>query len=403
MPSPRFSVVVPTRERPATLRHALRTCLDQDFDDYEIIVCDNFGGPATRTVAEETGSPRVRYIRSDRPLAMSANWELAVQHAVGEYVLVVGDDDGLLPFALSRADQLLRQTQVSLLRWDWVFYNWPNHMMPNQANGLEIPLGWGFRMVRGAEPVLAVVNDGAWHPALPMLYNSVVRRSLLDELRAKAGRVFASVCPDLYSGISLAIAAGEFGNVHTPLSICGSSGGTYGGNVVVNPDSALAREFWALNAASGFDWHPLVPRVPVLPAFTADAFLHAKDRLFPDDATLMLDRSALAMACLGAARADEDEWGQVIEQIAATLTDVPELRDAFLTRARDVPRNRRLTAEDFAGTKPWIGIRQNRLCLNAADYGVTNVHEAAKLAGQIVSGRPAEAEWLGSRVYSVRR
>src|SRR4051812_3222592 len=97
MSSPRFSIIIPTRERAATLRYALRTCLDQTFDDYEVIVSDNFSSPATKAVVDEAAAPRVRYFRTDRPLAMSDSWEFAVSHARGEYVLVIGDDDGLLP------------------------------------------------------------------------------------------------------------------------------------------------------------------------------------------------------------------------------------------------------------------------------------------------------------------
>ena len=38
---PFFSVVIPTRNRASLLRYALQTALDQDFDDYEIVVSDN--------------------------------------------------------------------------------------------------------------------------------------------------------------------------------------------------------------------------------------------------------------------------------------------------------------------------------------------------------------------------
>ena len=37
MTSPRFSVVVPTRDRASTLAYTLRTCLEQEFDDYEVV------------------------------------------------------------------------------------------------------------------------------------------------------------------------------------------------------------------------------------------------------------------------------------------------------------------------------------------------------------------------------
>ncbi len=398
MAGPRFSVVIPTRERAGTLRSALATCLGQDFADYEVVVCDNHSSPATRQVVEEAASPRVRYVRSDRPLAMSANWELAVSHARGEFVLVVGDDDGLLPFALSRADRLLRETGLAVLRWEWAYYNWPNHLFANHRNGLEVPLGWGFHTASAADTIRAVVNEAAWHPALPMLYNSAVRRDVLDALRRRAGRVFASVCPDIYSGIAVAAAVGEFGVVGTPLSVCGSSGGTNGGNVVFNPDSDVAREFWRLNADAGLDWHPRAPRLPALPAFAADAFLWAKDRLFPDDPALVLDRPATALHCLRAFRArDGEEWRGAIDRIAASLADDPAARDDFLRRAAEVPTNPALTLDQFAGDRPWTGVRHGRLCLDAADYGVANVADAAALCARLVEGRPEEAEWLEAR------
>src|SRR5204863_7515060 len=103
--------VIPTRERAETLQYSLRTCVEQGFDDYEIVVCDNCSSPATREVVEACTSPRVRYVRADRPLAMSANWELAVSHARGEYVTVLGDDDGLMPYALRELDALARLHQ----------------------------------------------------------------------------------------------------------------------------------------------------------------------------------------------------------------------------------------------------------------------------------------------------
>ena len=52
MSGPRFSVVIPTRERADTLRFALQTCLVQNYKDYEIVVCDNCSSSATKEVVE---------------------------------------------------------------------------------------------------------------------------------------------------------------------------------------------------------------------------------------------------------------------------------------------------------------------------------------------------------------
>src|SRR5690348_1289323 len=127
MGQPRFSVVVPTRDRADTLGPALRTCLDQDFADYEVVVCDNCSSPATREVVDRLASPKVRYHRAPGPLAMADNWNLAYSQVRGEYVLFLGDDDGLLPYALRELDAVLRRHgDPAAVRWDWAIYTWPN-------------------------------------------------------------------------------------------------------------------------------------------------------------------------------------------------------------------------------------------------------------------------------------
>src|SRR5690348_15865811 len=109
MSTPRFTVVIPTRERDDCLRHSLRTCIEQDFDDYEIVVSDNCSSPETKQVVDEYACPRVRYVSADEPLPMCSNWELGISQARGEFVTVLSDDDGLMPYAFKECDRLIRE------------------------------------------------------------------------------------------------------------------------------------------------------------------------------------------------------------------------------------------------------------------------------------------------------
>ncbi len=56
---PFFSVVNPTKSRPTPLQDAIQSVLLQDFDDYELIVSNNFDDERTRQVVEPfLGHPR---------------------------------------------------------------------------------------------------------------------------------------------------------------------------------------------------------------------------------------------------------------------------------------------------------------------------------------------------------
>ncbi|MEU3396779.1 glycosyltransferase [Streptomyces filamentosus] len=93
-PPPRASVVVATRERPASLARALDSLLAQDHPDHELIVVDN--APRTTATRDLVTGGRyarhgVRYVREDRP-GLAAAHNTGVAAADGE-VLAFTDDD----------------------------------------------------------------------------------------------------------------------------------------------------------------------------------------------------------------------------------------------------------------------------------------------------------------------
>jgi glycosyltransferase involved in cell wall biosynthesis len=384
MPGPRFSVVIPTRERAATLRVALRTCLEQDFDDYEVIVCDNFGTPATRQVVDECRSPRIRYVRSPRLLSMSSNWELALSQARGEYVLLLGDDDGLMFHALRELDRLIASDRPSAVRWTAVYYSWPTIDLPGQANYLRIPLGREMRTVEAIPAIASVIRFEACYTTLPMLYNSAIHRDLIDRLRNRTGRLFANGIPDVYSGFALAYLAGAFQSLDTPMTIAGTSGGSFGvANLFHRGKSARDHEFRSLNAQEKLPTHRWVPDLPIFPyAPVAESFLVAKEALFPAENSLRLDRRVLASHCVSALRAaDENDWRAGLAMIRSTFDDDPALQAWFDTTLAERPFT---TPGPVQLRSPHLGFDGDFLHLNAKEFGIQDVYEAAQLCERIL-------------------
>ena len=129
--APKVSVVIPTRNRHDVLLHCLRTVVEQDHENLEIIVSDNASTPETRDVVESFKSPRMRYVNTGKPLSMSHNFEFALSHVTGDWISVLGDDDGLLPGGIRRAlDKLVPSGLLS---------------MCSVAGALQLALGPGWR------------------------------------------------------------------------------------------------------------------------------------------------------------------------------------------------------------------------------------------------------------------
>lgn len=396
MSAVKFSVVIPTRERADTLRFALRTCLDQAFDDYEVVVSDNFSTPATKQVVDELGSPKVRYVRTAEPVAMSTNWEFGVAHAAGEYVILIGDDDGLLPHALAELDRVTAAHQPKAVRWSAAYYTWPTIALAGQGNFLRVPLGTVLVERDGAEAIRAVAEFRAFYTDLPMLYNAAVRRDVLAELRRRTGRVFPHPVPDVYSGFAVAHAAGRFLATTAPMTVSGQSRASNGIATLFNRGrSEIDREFRALNARDGLRPEPTVPDLPVFPHVpVADAFAFARRALFPQ-LDVRLDRRALAAACVAGARVAADDWPAALAAVRTALADSPELQKWFDAELAATPYR----APDPIQLRPTrLGFDGSHLNLDAAAFGVADVAGAARLCEQLLNYRGHPLQYTGRDV-----
>lgn len=105
----RFSILLPTRNRLELLGRAIETVRRQDFHDWEIVVSDNCSDEDIGSYVQGLGDDRIRYQRTERFLPVTQNWTRALEASRGDYVIMLGDDDGLLRGYLSTLDRLIRE------------------------------------------------------------------------------------------------------------------------------------------------------------------------------------------------------------------------------------------------------------------------------------------------------
>ena len=95
--TPLVSVIVPTHDRPATLRVALESILAQTFRDFEIVVVNDAGADVQHVIDGLAHEGRISYVRHavNRGLAAARNSGIGV--ARGRYVAYLDDDDRFFP------------------------------------------------------------------------------------------------------------------------------------------------------------------------------------------------------------------------------------------------------------------------------------------------------------------
>lgn len=98
------SVYIPTRNRRVLVERAIRSVLEQDHRELEVLVVDDASTDDTRSFLEAMAAsdPRLVFFSQDRPMGAPAARNRAISAAKGAFVTGLDDDDYFEPTRLSR-------------------------------------------------------------------------------------------------------------------------------------------------------------------------------------------------------------------------------------------------------------------------------------------------------------
>ena len=233
----KFSVVVPARNSASTLRYTINTILETKYDgSWELIVSDNStrDNYEVKNLVESLQDNHIVYLKTPRDLSIPRSFEYAYLHARGEYVLGLGSDDGMFPWALEKLGQVVDLfPEEEVVGWFRGFYAWPG-FNGGQQNQLTLP---GLKNIdelcvshlNGIELLKDIINDKSKLYLMPMLYiNSCFKRCFLHTILEKTGSLWDGNCQDIYMGVMVTLIKDTFLYIRYPLTIAGMSSGSAG-------------------------------------------------------------------------------------------------------------------------------------------------------------------------------
>lgn len=124
MATPFFSVLVTAYNREQHVLRCVRSCLAQQFQDFEIVVTDDASTDGTVAALEALDDSRVRILRHAQNRGISPARATAVAHAQGEWLVMLDSDWELVPHSLARLRELISglpphvRIVRSRLQWD---------------------------------------------------------------------------------------------------------------------------------------------------------------------------------------------------------------------------------------------------------------------------------------------
>ena len=271
-----ISVIIPTRERSETLYHTIKTALNQNTTSCEIVISDNYSNDNTEEVVRSFDDKRIKYVNTGKRLSMSDNWEFALSHAKGEYIIYIGDDDACMPQGLDYLEQKIEEHKAQAYMWITPTYLWPiddypaKQLFEPQAAKSDVNLN----LAKMAE---FTFRHGGWkYYELPGVYHAAVARSVLDAIQKKTGRVFHTTQPDLFTSMSIPAYTRKAVKLALPVTIQGRSAKSNGGSSTAKDGPNHLKRYIDEFGDYKID-DSLVPEVTLYGALLIDGIIKAKE------------------------------------------------------------------------------------------------------------------------------
>ncbi len=206
-----YSIVIPVRNNSATLANTIESCLNQSYDNYEIIISDNSDRDnyAIENMIRTYDNHRIKYIRTPRNLPIAKSFEYAYLNASGEFIISLGADDALMPDALININQVYNKyPNEDIIMWDTIHYVWPEFMFSNQSDQMIIKRMYEPKVLRtlyldSQDMLYDVLNFRRSQYAIPLLYiNSGFKRAYLKKMLDETGAMIDGIAQDIYTGLA---------------------------------------------------------------------------------------------------------------------------------------------------------------------------------------------------------
>lgn len=109
--NPKISVIIPTYNRADLIDRAIKSILNQTYQNFEIVIIDDSPNDKTEKVVKEFNDKRIKYIRNKirRGFVGAKNQGVEESSPDSKYIAILDDDDEWLPLFLEKTIKKLEE------------------------------------------------------------------------------------------------------------------------------------------------------------------------------------------------------------------------------------------------------------------------------------------------------
>lgn len=103
----RYSLLIPVYNGAKYLPTCVETIISQKYEDYELLISNDHSTDDTEEYLNCLNHPNIRILHPLNSMSMAEHWEWLLAQASGEWVIFIGQDDGVQPYFFTLADKLI--------------------------------------------------------------------------------------------------------------------------------------------------------------------------------------------------------------------------------------------------------------------------------------------------------
>ena len=252
MRGPLLSFLIPSRNRLDLLKHAIASIQAQRFESLEVVVADNCSSEDYSGYLQQVAKRiPLKVVRSETPISVTDNWNAALNASGGEYVVMLGDDDALVPDYCKKMAKAIRAFgRPDIIYCMAYHYAYPGVMDPKPdgyfASVKNSPIFSGtkpYRLDLNTAQTLGrlVLRFRHWFSFNAQHY--VWKRDFIRSIEGNH-RIFESPYPDYYASIVTFMMASSIVVIPDPSIIIGISKKSFGFSLINNMEKQGLQEFF---------------------------------------------------------------------------------------------------------------------------------------------------------------
>lgn len=222
---PLLSIAIATKDREKYCIQSIQSILSLENKNIEITLSDNSATTQVKDFVEKLQSDQIVYRYDNGPVSSIGNFNRAVELTTGEYVMLIGDDDTILPKAIEMAQWAKDNNVDSVCSKETIVYYWPKALQKYPDGAVIIPKTTNnLKKINVKNELITLLKSGLQNYllySLPKTYHGLVKREVLEEIKRRTGHFYGGLSPDLYSAVAVACVGKNHYQIGEPLSVAG--------------------------------------------------------------------------------------------------------------------------------------------------------------------------------------